>query len=228
MKIVGLLSWYDEPASWLAECVASAAKICDHLIAVDGAYAKFPGALSRPRSGTEEADVIMHAATGAGIGCTIHARTEPWWGNEVEKRDWMFRLAETVTTGDDWLFVIDADEVVSTCPPDTRQLLEKSEHDVGELRIWENDGTNIAGRRFLRALRGIHAEGAHYVWTAPGPGGKKQILRGTAASQKLAPCEDLWNFRLEHKQQHRATGRRSLKAEYYTTITSFERPEATP
>lgn len=227
MKVVGLLCWYDEPAAWLAECVASAAKICDHLIAVDGAYARFPGALSNPRSGSEQADVITHTAAGAGIGVTVHARTEPWWGNEVEKRDWMFRLAEIMTTDQDWLFVIDADEVVSTCPPDTRQLLEKSQFDVAEIRIWENDGSNMMGRRFLRSIRGLHCEGAHYVWTAPDAQGNKQYLRGTEASQKLAEPQELWNFRMEHRQQHRATGRRALKDQYYTDVHHFERPEAT-
>lgn len=227
MKIVGLLSWYEEPAAWLAECVASAAKICDHLIAVDGPYAKFPGALTIPKSGSEQADVITHAAAGAGIGCTVHIPNQPWWGNEVEKRDWMFRMAELVTTEDDWLFVIDADEVVSTVPPDTRQLLDKSEHDVGEIRIWDNDGGNEMGRRFLRAIRGLRVEGAHYVWTAPGPDGKK-ILRGDARAQHLAPVEPLWNFRLEHRQYHRSTGRRALKGEYYTQSSYFERPEVAP
>lgn len=222
MRIIGLLNWYEEPASWLAECVASAAKLCDHLIAVDGPYAKFPGALSRTASGSEQADVITHTAAGAGIGCTVHVHNQPWWGNEVEKRDWMFRLAGLVATAEDWLLVIDADEVLSIVPPDTRELLQRSEFDVAELKIWDNEGTQTLDRRLLRAIPGLRVEGAHYVWTAPDGAGGKKVLRGSQSRHKLAPAESLWDLRLEHRQRHRNTDRQSAKREYYSQIYDIE------
>jgi hypothetical protein len=39
MKIIGLLSFYDESPAWLSACVAGIGRWCDGLIAVDGAYA---------------------------------------------------------------------------------------------------------------------------------------------------------------------------------------------
>lgn len=217
MRVVGLLSWYEEPASWLAETVASAARLCDHIIAVDGPYAQFPGALRKPASGSEQADVIAHAAAGAGIGCTIHTPRAPWWGGEVEKRDWMFRTAELITTDADWLLVIDADEVLSTVPPDTRDLLAQTDLDVAELRIWDRDGSEILDRRLLRALPGLQVEGAHYVWTAPG-----KVLRGNQTLQELAPAAPLWDVRMEHRYRHRAQDRQADKRDYYAKLPDIE------
>src|SRR5882757_3150812 len=95
MKIIGLLNWYDEPNEWLAEWVASAARLCDHIVAVDGAYAEFPGSLTKPASSNEQAEIINRTAAGAGIGSTLHIPRQPWWSGEVGKRDFMFRLAST-------------------------------------------------------------------------------------------------------------------------------------
>jgi len=218
VRVVGLLSWYEEPASWLAETVASAARLCDHVIAVDGPYATFPGALRKPASGSEQADVIAHAAAGAGIGCTIHTPRSPWWDGEVGKRDWMFRAAELVTTEADWLLVIDADEVLTAAPSDAREQLAATEHDVAELRLWDRDGSEIPDRRLLRAVRGLRVEGAHYVWTAPG--GK--VLRGNQTLQDLAPAEPLWDVRMEHRTRHRDTSRQEAKRDYYAQVHEIE------
>ncbi len=224
MRIIGLLCWYEEPESWLAECVASAARLCDHIVAVDGPYAQFPGALRRPASGSEQADTIARTASGAGIGATIHVPRSPWWGGEVEKRDWMFKFAGLMTTASDWLLVIDADEVLTAIPPDTRMLLEKSELDVAELRIWDRDGSETMDRRLLRADPGLSVEGAHYVWTAPGPSGKK-VLRGNQSLHNLAPAEPLWDLRMEHRNRQRPAYRQQAKQEYYTQLPDIEHIE---
>jgi len=218
MRVVGLLSWYEEPAPWLAATVASLAQLCDHVIAADGPYAQFPGALRKPASGSEQADTIAHTAEGAGIGCTIHVPRSPWWGGEVEKRDWMFRAAELVTTEADWLLVIDADEVLTQVPPDTRSLLEASDKDVAELRIWDRDGSEVLDRRLLRAVRGLKVEGAHYVWTTP----DGKVLRGNQTLQELAPAEPLWDVRVEHRYRHRDENRQASKRDYYAQLPEIE------
>lgn len=221
MRVIGLLCWYEEPASWLAECVASAAKLCDHIIAVDGPYAAFPGALRKPASGGEQADTIARTAAGTGIGCTIHVPRSPWWGGEVEKRDWMFKAAGLMTTSEDWLLVIDADEALNAVPGDTRHVLEKSGLDVAELRLWDRDGTETMDRRLLRALPGLAVEGAHYVWTAPG----KKVLRGNQTLHNLSPAEPLWDVRLEHRSRQRPGDRREAKREYYAQVADIEHVE---
>jgi hypothetical protein len=133
MKLYGLISWYDESPAWLAACVASLAKVgCDHIVAVDGAYHFYPE--GKPRSGPEQAETIYRTAEGAGMGCTIHAPSEVWLGNEVEKRSKMFEIAEVISEPHvDWWFVMDADQVVVDPEPwMLKPRLEATDLDVAE------------------------------------------------------------------------------------------------
>lgn len=227
MKIVGLLSWYEEPVSWLAETVASVSNLCDHLIAVDGPYAEFPFAHTKPASGTEQAEIILHTAAGTGMGVTIHAPRQPWWGNEVEKRTTMFDLAMPFTTVDDWLLVIDADESLSHIPGDTRERLAKLEQDVAEVRLWARGDQDDAftARRLFRALRGMKYDGAHYVVTAPTDAGVK-ILSGDPDRQRLEPAAELFDVRLEHRAHQRTALRNGFKNQYYAKLPELEQVRA--
>lgn len=238
MRIIGLLSWYQEDPAWLAECVASAARLCDHLIAVDGAYAEFPGSLAKPASGPEQSEIINRTAAGAGIGCTIHAPRQPWWGGEVAKRDFMFRLASTFAGPDDWYFVIDADEVLTTVPSDTKRRLADSEHNVAELILWERESqARVAeivdtqadylnpDRRLFRALPDLGVQQAHYVYTAT-VDGRTAVLRGNQSIQRLEPAEDLSDLRMEHRTHQRTQARKRLKREYYEILPDLEHAEA--
>lgn len=227
MKVVGLLSWYEEPASWLAECVASVAKLCDHIIAVDGPYAMFPGAMRKPASGTEQAETILHAAAGAGIGCTVHSSRQPWWGNEVEKRAYMFSLAQTMTTSDDWLLRIDADEVLTSVPSDTREQLSSTNLDVAEVIMWERNDidSNFPIRVLFRALPGITVQQAHYVVTAPTDAGVK-VLCGNEIKHRMEQAEPLWDVRMEHRMRCRSAERKQLKSDYYLRLPEIEKVDA--
>ena len=223
MRVIGLLSWYEEPCSWLAETVASAAKLCDHLIAVDGPYAAFPFAHTKPASGTDQAEIILHTAAGADMGCTIHTSRRPWQGNEVEKRSFMFDLAMPFTTPDDWLLVIDADEVLSDVPENARELLAKTAADVAEVHLWERDDqdTIYVQRRLFRALRGMKYDGAHYVVTAPSGAGVK-VLSGDQNVHRLEPAAELFAVRMEHRSNQRTALRNGFKAQYYAKLPDLE------
>jgi hypothetical protein len=237
VRVIGLLSWYDEHPSWLVECVASAAKLCDHIIAVDGAYAAFPGALRRPYSSTDQADAILRTAAGAGIGCTIHAPRQPWWGGEVEKRDFMFRLGETFTTPDDWFLRIDADEILTTAPADIKQRLAESEFAVAEVSIWErpseqadnladfSGASGVPFRCLFRALPGITIQQAHYLVMVP-TDGQPRILVGDGVVHKHEDAEALHDVILEHRTTHRSAGRKRLKNEYCAMMPALECPMA--
>jgi hypothetical protein len=235
VRIIGLLSWYEESVTWLAECVASAARLCDHLVAVDGPYVEFPGALRKPASSAEQAEAILRTAAGAGIGCTIHSPRQPWWGNEVEKRDYMFRLGMTLAQpGTDWFLRIDADETLSDVPVDTRDLLAASEQDVAEVTIWETAGQVPGGfgggirdyqqpfRCLFRAAPGIAVRQAHYVVTVP----DGRVLAGNPSVHRLEPAEPLWDVRLQHKTQQRDTHRWKQKKSYYDRLPEIEHVEA--
>ena len=237
MRIVALLSWYDESPTWLAETVASVGKMCDHLIAVDGPYARFPGALSKPASGPEQVETILRVAAGAGIGCTIHQPRQPWWGGEVEKRDAMFRIGETMTSAKDWYFVVDADEVISKAPSDLRRRLTDTDLDVAELTLWERETQSRVAelvdtssdyrtplRRLFRAVPGIQIEQAHYVVTVPGPEGKR-VLCGNRDVHTVEPSEQVWDLMLEHRRGQRTIGRMRLKDKYGKTGLIYEKTE---
>lgn len=236
-RVVGLLNWYEESPAWLAECVASAARLCDHIIAVDGPYASFPGAQQKPYSGTEQADAIIHTAAGAGIGVTVHAPGHPWWGGEVQKRDTMFRLGELCAA--DWFLRIDADEVLTSVPADTRHRLATTEYDVAELTLWERDISQKAAtvvetgdyesglRCFFRAIPGIRIEQAHYVVTVPDGGGRR-VLCGDARVHRLEPAEPLRDVRLEHRKQLRTLARQRFKRDYYDTVRDLDLEPVAP
>lgn len=238
MRLIALLSWYDESPTWLAETVASIGKVCDHLIAVDGPYARFPGALSKPASGPEQVETILRVAAGAGIGCTIHTPRQPWWGGEVEKRDAMFRIGETMTSAKDWYFIIDADEVISRAPSDLRRRLAETDLDAAELTLWERETQSKVAdlvdtssdyrtplRRLFRALPGIQIEQAHYVVTAPSPSGKR-VLCGNRDVHHVDEAEQLWDLMLEHRRGQRTIGRLRLKDQYGKTGLIYEKVEA--
>ncbi|MCQ9178721.1 hypothetical protein KMT30_06685 [Streptomyces sp. IBSBF 2953] len=226
MRVIGMLSWYEEPAPWLAECVAGLAQLCDHLIAVDGPYAMFPGATRKPASGSEQADTIARAAAGAGIGCTIHVPREPWWGNEVAKRDSMFRLAMTMARpGVDWLLRVDADEVFTQVPVDTKKSLAETDLDVAEVTLWERgDGVDSQQplRVLYRALPGIRIQQAHYVVTVPGLDGGHRVLVGNDTVHQAENAYPLWDVRLEHRTRQRSAARRALKEQYYAQLPQIE------
>lgn len=221
MSVIALLSWYEEQPGWLAECVASVAKLCDHIIAVDGPYALFPGALRRPASGTDQAETILRTAAGAGIGCTIHAPRRPWWGNEVEKRDHMFRLGGTFAEPGDWFLRIDADEVLSDVPADTAERLGASDANVAEVLIWDRDGGQHPFRCLFRALPGLRIEQAHYVVTAM-VDGQRRVLCGNSSVHDVEPAEQLLDVRLEHRTQQRSPRRWALKHEYWAARADLD------
>lgn len=234
MKVIGLLNWYEEDPAWLAECVASAARLCDHLIAVDGPYAAFPGALKKSFSGTEQVDVIARTAAGAGMGCTIHQSRQPWWGGkwggEVEKRDFMFKLGASFASNEDWFFRIDADEVLTHVPRDVRDRLAETEHHVAALTIWEREASRHIGelvdtqndyesplRCLFRNLPGLRIEQTHYTVIA----GDSTVLNGL----RQTPAEDLMDMRLEHRTHLRTKARMRLKDDYNVLINDFEKVE---
>lgn len=130
MKIAGVLCWYDESPATLAVAVAGMARVCDVIVAVDGAYALFPGA--RARSHPDQAEAILNAAETQGAACLVHRPNEVFFGNEVEKRQLSVDLAgRLLTPGRDWVLVFDADFQLMICEPDlVRQTLEETERNV--------------------------------------------------------------------------------------------------
>lgn len=219
-----MCSFYDENPAWLAECVAATAKLADHIVCVDGAYAAFPGSLRKPFSPADQIDAIVHTAAGCGIGLTVHQVRQPWWDGEVGKRNFMMQLAMSMTEPEDWLFRVDADEFLQA-PVDTRLRLATTKCDVAEVMLVENDPQSGEDgqhplRCLFRAIPGIKIEGAHFLVTAPSSDGKR-FLTGPQG----APAEPLWDARLEHRTRLRTAARQRLKNQYSPMINVLEKVE---
>lgn len=242
-RVCALLSWYDESPLWLAATVASLAGLADHLVAVDGAYALFPG--GEARSPVEQHEAIVEAAAAARLGLTLHVPTERWAGNEVEKRNATVELARQVADEDWWLFVIDADMVVAHAEG-VRQALAEAPEDVAayELVTRDDPHRNETVAKYAREslwqkqsrqpLRGIYRalphlrfEGAHYVVRADCPGEPARYLWGREDLHALAPAADVrLELRVEHRSHLRDRERADQARGYYRVRDElgFEHP----
>jgi hypothetical protein len=230
VRLVAMLNVYEESPQFLAAYVASLAKAnVEHLVVCDGAYQLFPDGLTRPRSGPEQTEIIVESAHVLNIGVTIHRPKTAWRGNEVAKRNHLVQLALQETEESDWLLQLDADELVTSTPPDLSRRLEETEADVAgvyffqrNVRDMQTPGWDSApvfnpeqmvsgfyGHRILfRAQRDLHIEGAHYGYVANGV-----HLRGV--EHETTGCLWLNDFKVEHRHDYRMPSRNIAATEYY-------------
>lgn len=221
MQIVALLSWYEESPEWLA---AMAYRLplagVDRLVALDGAYALYPGATAASHPSQKLA--LNTACSEVGIPADIYTPTGVFKGNEVEKRSALFELAEEVTGPDDWYFVIDADELITTVPDDFRERLEHTDLDVArvtfdEERDRDRPPPSLAQRKdtftipiLFRAIRGLRVKTNH--WTYVTPDGKR--LWGQD-KRTLVPALDCTDLHILHRSDMRHEARRADQYAYY-------------
>lgn len=245
MRLHAILAWYAEPPTWLANTVTSlAAAGIDHLIAVDGAYALYPEA--KAKSGFEQAETIQRVCDGAGMALTLHQPQTPYMGNEVEKRTLAFNLLNaTAKPFEDWVVVIDADEIVSQpCNPHRlRESLATSKgHDTMSVQLWWREdptdkyhelamkmplGTEGYQRqsRWFRVLPNMRVEGRHFGFIGDDSLGKPVGLRSDypstyqAMNVRVASMGRVEStvFRIEHLDRLRIIQRREAKQTYYAT-----------
>jgi hypothetical protein len=189
-------------------------------------------------SRADQACAIVETCQAAGLGLTLHRPDTVWFGNEVEKRDRMFRLADLeARPGVDWLMIVDADVIIDKAPHDLKQMLAATDLDVAEVSMWERSDPyrnparleheskvalpqDFYGKiRFLfRAIPGLYCDGAHYVYRTP----DGRYLWGAPCAdeppfdQNAEPALDLSPlFRVEHRTHHRPLQRHKDAQDYY-------------
>lgn len=237
MRVIALLSWYDESPTWLSAAVASAARLCDHVVAVDGAYFHYPN--GRGSSGVEQSEAVRLAAEAAGIGCLIYVPPKRWEGDEVAKRSWMFRAGQLVAEPEeDWFLVIDADEMIVEVDVDAvrhqltgttldaaavtfEQYVDVTAQDEGS-SCREHRSSCFARRLFRAADEPIRVEGQHWNYVAR-RGGYDHILWGRGE----VACEILDGVRMEHRTHLRPPTRRASQQSFYR-MRDVMRLEAPP
>lgn len=170
MKLIGLLSWYDEPLEMLERSISDIARCgVTHLAALDGAYAAFPD--GRPSSHPDQALMIRRTCAAHGVQLLIGAPSEVWKDGEPQKRSALFDLGYTFEpTPEDWFFVMDADQTVDR-PSDVTSWLASRSGDVVDTLLYEHDDLRFddaTRRRFVRNLfrcnPGIYVDPSNH-WT---------------------------------------------------------------
>jgi len=244
MKLVAILVWYDEDPELLYETVSRLGQIpVDALVAVDGAYAHYPG-------GTGSSPASNHAALGAaaraiGISATIHSPGRPWEegtraGEEsgaIKQRTVSIQLAETLTDPDDWFLVLDADHVLLQVDPSFRQRLEASDTEVATYALVQRPRRASELSPVERQVVELHADAWPGTLDAPGVDairmlyrarrglrygplhfqvtGPKGVLWGPG-NETLLPAEDLTEALVfEHAWERRTEDRHHANLVYY-------------
>lgn len=134
MNLHAILCWWDESPTWLAATIASLSTIgVDHVIAVDGRYPHFEP--EKPETSRSEQLEAVHTATNA-IGARLTLHQPLGVLTEVEKRTRAFQLLNlTARTFEDWVCVIDADELVVNGSHDVQTELAALHDDIHVARV---------------------------------------------------------------------------------------------
>lgn len=214
-RVIGILSWFDESPTWLAATVASFARVCDHLVAVDGRYAHYED--PRTRSGSEQHDAIVETCRGAGMGLTLHSSNRVW-PTEMAKRTHCFRVAALEAEPlRDWFFILDGDEVLTQSPSWVRGelgVLAEQRTNVVAVELYEltdpheNPEKRRMSReqdrdyeymtqspRFWRALHDMRVDGQHFHYTGIDETGQRVVLWGQQQTVEEGAPEGgmVWN-----------------------------------
>jgi hypothetical protein len=231
--IIGKLIWYDESPSWLAACVAGFGRVCDTIVAVDGAYQLYPRA--RSHSMPEQREAIMAAAEAAGCGCVVYQPRDVWAGNEVAKRNAALDLCRHLgTPGEDWVLVFDSDFQVMQVYADTvRAALAETEHHVATYTLLDGQDMladeataklarhtdvstqwTVRTRSIYRLLPGLQYHVKHWNVIADNPDGPGSItLFGPEQVEEEARLEGA--LVAYHRRKDRAKVRLDDAAAYF-------------
>lgn len=220
MRLIGLLSWFDEPASSLVACLKGlAAAGVDHVVAVDGRYALYPA--DHDQSHPNEYAAILLACRELGMGCTIHQPPGPFEGGEVEKRTLLFQLGWTVAKPGDWFWVQDADQWTVAAPADLKDRLAATGHDAAEVDMLDVEAaranlpswpSHFAMRSLFRA-QSIRVETNHVNYVTD----DGRHLWGRDGDGRVVNALDLTDcVHVEHHPGERGRERLAAKLVYYS------------
>jgi hypothetical protein len=243
-RLVALLSWYDEPPTWLAATIASLPRIgVTHVVALDGAYPTFRtnNTHASVASSPDQADAVMSTATAAGMGCTVEV--PGWYRTEVSKRNHLFRMAQPlVRPGKDWVLVIDADERIGTDVWGLhRDLAAAAADGVDTLPVnrWDVEDTHVTPEnanahrvmflpsaaterdwRLYRALDNMRCEQTHYTYLGEDQDGQTVAMRNDAVGLRMgARKPNIGDLEqrptMMHLKWFRSQARQSAKQNYY-------------
>jgi hypothetical protein len=211
------------------------ARVCDHIVALDGRYALYPD--QRLQSGLAEVQAIIDTARSAGCGMTLHTAPRTF-KDEMEKRTMLFKLgALEARTELDWFFILDGDEVLIECPPkqEVTGLLAATSADVVAATLFEKTDphqdewrTDLGMKlqtewryecrtpRLWRALNDMRVVGYHFNYVGERSTGETVELWGMDGSVDRAEWASLCGkMIIENRNRLRGKQRDADREAYY-------------
>lgn len=213
MIVTAALCWWNEQPEDLERCVLGMADVADRVVALDGAYRRYPTATAR--SSDAEVEAIRETAKKVGIECVI-LQPDALWAGQVEKRSYLLAAA---TVNSDWIATVDADHVIHANREDVRKLLARTQEDVisvpyytplnpdrpieeSAAGLWHKEqvGPPVDVPHLWRALPGMRVERRHW-WYSAYKGGRRHWIWGgdENGNGPLLPCMRITvPYRVEH------------------------------
>jgi hypothetical protein len=212
VRVTAALSWWNERTADLVDCIRGMANVADRVVALDGAYHRYPGATAR--SSNAEVDAIRETAILTGLDCIILQPQRSWHG-EIEKRSALFAIA---ATGSDWVVVVDTDHIIHADRKKVRRELEGTTADVLEVilrtpsapgkSVEETAATNWHASQaveksrcplILRALPGLAVEQRHWWYSAYKDGVKVWLGGGDGSGPEATHAPMDADYEVEHR-----------------------------
>jgi len=217
--LIALLAFYDEEPAFLDAYVAGIALAgARKLVAVDGAYALYPG--GRAVSPPDQRQALRDACARHDVALSLHTPLSTWDTGEVGKRSRLMRLADLVSKRGDWHLVLDGDEHIATVPDDLAGWLASYTGDVAEIHLVRqihadrpsDEDHHSMHRRLFRARVGLHVQSNHSTYvTADG-----RVLWCAGDPDLEEPCASLPDLIVTHMTRHRPEPRHHARGVYYT------------
>lgn len=213
MRVTAALCWWNEKPDELARAVASVGNVADRVVALDGAYRRYPGATAR--SSDEEVEAIASAADAAGMDSLV-IQPRRLWAGQVEKRSYLLALAALKS---DWILILDADYVVTADRQSVLDQLAGTTFDALEVEMTTPPGEYATNWHLqqagppswhplvFRALPGMHVEDRHW-WYSAVKGDRRVWVWDGDGRYQAQPRGKLLDYRVEHRttlQSHEAT-----------------------
>lgn len=216
VAITAALCWWDERPADLEACVRGIAQVADRVVALDGAYAHFPG--GTPSSNPAQAATIRRVAAECGLDCLV-ITPDRLWAGQLEKRTYLYRMAALAS---DWVLVVDADHVISADREAVRAEIAHSGADViaAPYTVPSNPGAHYASRwhaqndgvtfdhcLLFRAFPNLTVEQRHWWVSGVVDGRKRWIIHTDASGEGLPPAHLVSRYSVEHRFLFRSPAR---------------------
>ncbi len=217
MRVTGALPWWGERPEDLAACIHGLGNVVDRVVALDGAYVRYPKATAR--SSKAQVDAIIKAAADVDIECLV-LQPNKLWAGQVEKR---CHLLAAACVQSDWVVTVDADHIISTDRDRARHniaRLGRAGADVIAVPYYTplNPNRSVkdsspgkwheeqAGQRVLvphiyRALPGMRIEKRHWWYSAVKDGERVWLW---SSDEESYPYVRQFNITIPYEVEHRA------------------------